>query len=115
MAALVLIGSFVGSSLTEESLWFARAGSITTVFGLLITIKHNVLASDRDLDTIVMEKRHYANWAPEPGSDDYLADLRYAKKVMRDEYIGLVMTLFGTVIWGYGDLIHNLIHRGLSS
>lgn len=89
----------------SDPLWFSRGGALITVLGLLLTVKHSILSSGRDLDSIVNEKFHYAVYAPSPGDERWESDRLQAKKIMRDEYIGIVTTIIGTVIWGYGDLI----------
>lgn len=105
IAILFLVFAF----LSDESHWFPRAGGVATVLGLLLTIKHNVLSSSRDAHSVVMEKRHYANWAPDADSETYRNDLKLAHRIMRDEYLGLSLTVAGTIVWAYGDLIHRYI------
>jgi len=90
---------------TSDATWIGRSGSILTVLGILLTIKHNIFSSSRDLDGIVKEKNHYSDWAPEESSDEYRKQVEYARVVLRDEYLGAGLTLVGTCIWGYGDLL----------
>ena len=106
LALFLLIGSYSYATISEQSLWFGRAGSATTILGLLLTIKHTILAGSRDIHKIIMEKKHYAVWAPDRESDVYKEDMKFAKHVLRDEYTGLIVTVIGTIVWGYGDLIH---------
>lgn len=109
LAAAALAASLVGSALTEESHWFARSGAVVTVLGLLLTIKHNVLSSSRDINAIVAEKRHYAYFAPDKDSPVHQKDLQMARHIMRDEYLGLAFTVVGTVVWGYGDIVYGWV------
>ena len=86
-------------------MWFGRSGSIVTVAGLLITLKHSILSNKRTLDDAVMERNRYAKWAPDDDSPEYIAAVAEAKRVLRDEKVGLFLTVIGTAIWGYGDLL----------
>ena len=106
LALLLLIISFVYATESEQSMWFSRAGCATTILGLLLTMKHTILADSRDIHKIIMEKKHYAVLAPKPESDAYQEDIKLAKHILRDEYTGLTLTVIGTIVWGYGDLIH---------
>jgi hypothetical protein len=86
--------------------WLGRSGSVVTVVGLLITIKHTVLSKSRNPHDVVMEKNHYANWAPDGDSPEYASAVRTAAQILRDERLGLSLTVLGTALWGYGDLLH---------
>jgi hypothetical protein len=109
LALIVLATSFCVATVISESHWFSRAGAVTTILGLLLTIKHNVLSSSRDIHVVVMEKCHYANWAPDRSSPSYQKDMEMARRVMKDEYIGLILTVVGTIVWAYGDFIHGFV------
>lgn len=107
---LLLIVSTVAVSLyysisTNDFTWFGRSGSLATIFGLLLTLKHHILSTSRDIESVVNEKFHYAVWAPSEESPEYQEDIKSAKKILRDEYIGVFVTIAGTIIWGYGDLL----------
>ena len=101
-------GSLCYSISSNDFSWFSRSGSVITIFGLLLTMKHHILSSSRDIDSIVMEKCHYANYAPDEGTPSYNENRKNAKIIMRDEYLGVFITITGTIIWGYGDLVYNL-------
>jgi uncharacterized membrane protein YuzA (DUF378 family) len=73
--------------------WFGRSGAITTVFSLLVVSTLN--EGLRNL------------WIP-----GQLADLekiavheQYKPRFNWCENIALVLTIIGTIIWGYGDLL----------
>lgn len=104
-------GSLVLSTVTGDPQWFARSGSILTVFGLLLLVKHSVLCAGTDLESAMMEKLHYRRGEapPVPGTATYERDLRHTRRILMDEFAGFAMSLIGTVIWGYGDL---LLHAG---
>lgn len=108
VVVLVLTSSVISfwySLETGDFVWFSRAGSIVTVFGILLTVKHNILSNSRDLESVVMEKNNYAKYAPKKGSDKYTEHENSAKGIIRDEYVGILITILGTIVWGYGDLL----------
>lgn len=89
----------------NDFLWVSRSGSVITVLGIMLTIKHSIFSNARDLQSVVREKNHYAVFAPDQSSDMYREHEAHAKIVIRDEYLGASLTIFGTIIWGYGDLL----------
>lgn len=103
----ITAGSLVFSMMTGEPQWFARSGSIMTVSGLLLLVKHSVLCAGTDLESAMMEKLHYRRGRapPTPGTDEYEKDMRHTRRILMDEIAGFAMSLVGTVIWGYGDLL----------
>lgn len=103
VAATSLAVSMVGG----DPQWFARSGSIVAVFGLLLLVKHGVLCAGKDLESAMLEKLHYRRTRPppSPGSDAYQAELQHARRILMDEFAGFTMSLVGTVMWGYGDLL----------
>lgn len=104
-AILVVSFSSYGYALvTGEPHWISRGGSLITIMGLLLTIKHSILSSSRDITNIVFERFHYAVYAPDRGSEKDLENRALAKRMLRDEYFGVIVTILGTIIWGYGDL-----------
>lgn len=105
VAVAVLALSVIASATSGHWHWFGRAGSVTTVVGLLLMVKHAILAASRDRHDVVMEKNHFANFAPERDSPEYRLAEQNASRVLRDEKLGLIFTLIGTVVWGYGDLL----------
>jgi hypothetical protein len=101
--SIVIVSLFV-SFYTLDFAWFGRAGSVMTILGLMLTIKHTILSDTRDIHKVVMARQHYSVFAPERDSDSYREHMEMARNSIRDEYIGFTLTILGTVIWGYGDL-----------
>ena len=108
MVLLAAGASIYYSIICNDYSWFSRAGSLITISGLLLTLKHHILSSSRNINTVMLEKFHYAVYAPSEGTERYRQDKSAAMKIMRDEYIGVIITVIGTVIWGYGDLVEKL-------
>ena len=107
IAGGITAGSLALSTMTGDPHWFARSGSIMTVSGLLLLVKHSVLCAGTDLESAMMEKLHYSRRRPPPirGTADYEKDMRHTRRILMDEMLGFAMSLTGTVIWGYGDLL----------
>lgn len=107
VTAVAVSASLYASVVSGDPGWFARAGSVVTVLGLLLLIKHSVLCAGMDLEDAMMEKLHYRRERspPSPGSSRYLAELAHTRRILLDEFLGFGITLFGTVIWGFGDLL----------
>ncbi|WP_070988866.1 hypothetical protein [Halofilum ochraceum] len=103
----ITAGSLTLSTATGDPQWFARSGSIMTVFGLLLLVKHSVLCAGADLESAMMEKLHYRRGHAPPvrGTVAYERDLSHTRRILMDEFGGFTMSLIGTVIWGYGDLL----------
>jgi len=109
--AIVAVGtlgvSLVTSLATGNPDWVSRAGSIMTLSGLLLLVKHSVLCAGTDLESAMLEKLHYrrSEAPPRPGTAAYHADLRHTRRILVDEFFGFALSVIGTVIWGYGDLL----------
>jgi hypothetical protein len=108
---MLVVGGFslYHSLTTNEFAWFSRSGSIITVLGIMLTIKHNIFSESRDIKSVVKEKNHYANYSQCEKSDEYKVLEDRAKIIIRDEYLGAALTIVGTAIWGYGDLLVEFI------
>jgi len=106
-ASIFSVSLFVSIN-TAEFGWVGRSGSVITILGLLLTIKHTIFSDTRDIHKVVMERQHYAVWAPDRDSDAYKEHMELARKSIRDEYVGFTLTIIGTIIWGYGDLVSHL-------
>jgi len=109
MAAAILATSLIGAVATGDAHWFGRAGSLTTIFGLILMLKNNLLCAGRDNEAALVEKLHFSEPPPKPGTSRYVQAVRRARRILFDEYVGFMTTLLGTVIWGYGDLILGML------
>lgn len=106
LAILTLLAG-VGLSLqTGHWDWFSRSGSLLVIYGILLTsqqildhiqqlksLQRSVAASQRD-------------WAH--GDKSHLVNTHHEIQ-WRDEAYGLYMLVAGTFIWGFGDLIGEVI------
>lgn len=109
MAVMVLTASAMAAFMSGDAEWFARAGSLATVFGLVLMLRQNLLCAAGDIDTAIIEKLHHNTPPPAPGTAAYEHDVARARRIVRDEMLGFSITLLGTVTWGYGDLLMGLM------
>jgi len=85
---------FCYSYLTNEGHWFSRSGSIMVILGAFLEYRNFAIQQ------YLREKRD-ATWKPDP----ILVDQLKSRKPF-DVSI-LASLVFGTAIWGYGDLLFN--------
>ncbi len=111
--ALCFLGVSLGLSLLwQDPGWFGRAGSLVAVLGLILMLKRNLLCITDRSEAALVEKLHYSPPMPQPGTERYVQEVERARRILRDEYFGFVLSITGTVTWGYGDLlVAPLIHR----
>lgn len=89
-----LVLSFLVPPGEGEGEWFQRSGSIMVVFALLAELRVNALHRMSDagkmpfLHVHIYMQRKFQGWATSAS------------------YLTLLIVVAGTVIWGYGDLIH---------
>ncbi|MEB2514833.1 hypothetical protein SOP85_05205 [Pseudomonas sp. YuFO20] len=76
----------------SQATWFQRSGSITTIFSLLAATLS--IAASRNLHK------------PGTWGDLYAITVlaEYQPNLNRIEQMSFVLTLIGTIIWGYGDI-----------
>lgn len=79
-----------------------------TVMGLLLTIKHTIFSDSRNIHKVVKERENFAVTAPPEETKEYTKLLKKAEKSIFDEYVGFTLTILGTFIWGYGDLLGSI-------
>lgn len=94
---VVFIASLIISGLQSNYDLFARCGSIITIVPIIISIMD--LYSDKQ--AIFYAKNNYARYAPD--NIDEQANAYWPVKVI----VNSAITIVGTLIWGFGDLIGN--------
>ncbi len=108
VASSVLAISLGLSLLWQEPHWLARAGSLVAILGLILMFKRNLLCVIDGTEADLIEKLHYSPPMPEPGTALYEQEIKRARRILRDEYLGLGVSIIGTIVWGYGDLLIGL-------
>lgn len=97
MAPILSWNCFVVFKPVDEKLgtWFARSGALTTIYALLaVTLSQEFLKS-----------LHRPGFLADKNSLDTLN--LYSKKFSVLDKISFLLTFFGTLIWGYGDMVFN--------
>ena len=91
-AIIILSGNYYYSTLTSETHWFQRSGSIVVLLGVLIIARRVIRLGKNYQD----EDWNLPDESPE------------GKKVLLDQrsefIIGPIVAVIGTLVWGYGDL-----------
>jgi hypothetical protein len=86
----------------SEWLWFSRFGSLITIAGLL-------LISSPSFDKgIYLSNASAFGLAELDGDDNTMVTDEIDRKIGNKIFSGIVITILGTVIWGFGDLIGKL-------
>ena len=93
--------SLIASLITEEWHWFGRSGAIVTMAGVILSVRPVV-------------RRGFNEWLKQQDEIDYgslddntakeIEEKRQVRLDLIASYIGMFMTMIGTLIWGYGDL-----------
>jgi hypothetical protein len=97
-----LSASVTASYITGEWHWFGRSGAIVTMAGLILSVRPVV-------------RRGFNEWLKQQDEVDYgtlngntakeIEEKRQIRLDLIASYIGMFMTITGTLIWGYGDLL----------
>lgn len=93
---MLLIGGFL-SIVNEEWSWFSRFGSLVTITGLFL------LNSDKFRNGIYGRKPRVFGIRDEAGKQQFTSgeDRINGNAV----FLGIIITVIGTIIWGFGDLV----------
>ncbi len=94
-AACMAVAGIALSVVHSEWLWFSRFGSLITVAGLLLISSPSFLASDTPAVSLVKIDDSYEREAIN----------RKQRKVGSETFTGIIISIMGTVVWGFGDLI----------
>jgi hypothetical protein len=98
MASIGILLSIIKS----EWLWFARFGSIITVAGLLL------ISSPSFVKGIYLSNASAFALAELDSDENTMVTNEGDRKIGSKIFSGIVITIIGTVIWGFGDLIGKL-------
>ncbi|RQW29163.1 hypothetical protein EHS17_02455 [Rhodobacteraceae bacterium CH30] len=104
-SVLVLLLGYVLASWLRDDRWLSGAASIVSSFGLVLMLKHYLLASIES-GRVMMEDEADAAQCVDPEKekrDPAVFKMAVDKKV--DEMVGVLLTLFGALISGFGFLM----------
>ena len=95
---------FYASYFNEPSL-ITASGVIITVFGLLLTLKHNFISDSLDLRIAFDKFHHKAGPLEYEGELDSPTLVNPVISAVKDEYSGVLLIILGSVIGAYGNLV----------
>ena len=103
IAALTLLLGLVLSVRLNSWTWLSRSGSLVVINGILLT-SHQIFEHMHRLrqSQIRSQSQFNRDWAGGEKSA-FVHDKK--EQVWLSEKYGLYMLIFGTLIWGFGDLI----------
>jgi len=102
--ALVTLGAGVTLSLNlMDWSWFSRSGALVVVNGIILT-SHQILEHMRTLGQLqrLHDPQSSRDWASRDRRSFVNDDVLFR---LVSEKHGLYMLIFGTLIWGFGDLV----------
>jgi len=74
------------------SVWFQRSGSLTVIFAVWFEYNLSKINEHINLSGIVIDEQQALSE-------------KYSFRYKSAQYIGVVLAIMGTIIWGYGDLL----------
>ena len=105
LSLLFFLVSYFSVSFVVGSALVTKAGVIITIFGLLLTLKHNFLSTNSDVILALQEtegaslKLVYEGYA----KCDY--NIQKTAERLADEVYGFGLIILGSLIGAYGDLL----------
>ena len=104
--ACLLIGFSYLSFITDDWQWLARSGCLIVITGMLMT-SQEILSNIKRL-----KKRYKRNssptrhdWAKGSASNNVIAAIAHEESTWEVAGHGFYMLLFGTLVWGFGDIV----------
>lgn len=98
---MALAGIFI-STFNSDWLWFSRFGSLITVAGLLL------ISSQSFVKGIYLANASATICAELDKEGNAIVTNEEDRKIGSKIFTGIVITIIGTVIWGFGDLVGKL-------
>ena len=108
--SLIMVGSLMVLSLVcsfkiNNFNVFASSGGVMAIFGVILAVKHELLLYSTDIEKAVVRKFNVPLIAPGENSEEHEYRGNKTKLIIRDEKIGLFMSIIGTFVWAYGGYI----------
>lgn len=101
-----LVATIMGLTLSVRTgvwLWFSRFGAVITVAGLLLTM------SPVFHKGIYISQSDARKWAKIDEHGKTLITSEDDRRIGRSVFTGILISIIGTVIWGFGDLVPVLL------
>jgi len=104
--AFCLVAAIAGVMLSVQTgvwLWFSRFGAVITVAGLLLTM------SPVFHKGIYISQSDAGKWAEQDEHGKTMITSEDDRRIGRSVFTGILISISGTVIWGFGDLVPVLL------
>ncbi len=99
--SMALLGAAL-SIINSDWYWFSRFGSLITIAGLLL------ISSPSFVKGIYLANASSFGFAERDSDGNTMVTNEEDRKIGGKIFSGIVITMIGTVIWGFGDLIGKL-------
>lgn len=110
---IVLLAGVLPSFIKDDWMWFSRSGALLTAYGILITFMDIKATLDRwsaDIKTRIDNhlKAHDLSKVPqeEMGKIEQYKEHILNEMILSSKWTEFWILFFGTIIWGYGDLLN---------
>ena len=100
----VLSSSVTASYLTGEWLWFGRSGAIVTMAGVILSLRPMLRVGFNKW----VELYHEFDAGKIIETPEEIEEKKQVKLDVIASYTGAFLTIIGTLIWGYGDLLDKI-------
>lgn len=102
---LIFLVSYFSASFVVGSALVTKAGVIITVFGLLLTLKHNFLFKNSDAILALQETEGASLKSVWEGYAESDHNVQETAERLSDEVYGFGLIILGSLIGAYGDLL----------
>jgi len=102
---LIFLVSYLSASFVIGSALVTKAGVIITVFGLLLTLKHNFLSKNANAILALQETEGASLKLQWEGYAECDHNVQETAERLSDEVYGFGLIILGSLIGAYGDLL----------
>ena len=99
---MLIVGTWI-SIKNDNWMWFSRFGSLITISGLFLTMSPIFIRG------IYLSQSQSFKFAGNDEDGDITTTIPEDKKIGTNAFIGIIISIIGTVIWGFGDLLGQII------
>lgn len=114
LSALILTEGYFGILFQIKAdtvkYWFQRSGSLVTILGILVEISVSSRMENIKANWLSPQSFIHNMWRNDTDYRKAQADI-IDTAVLATKYIPVIVIAIGTIIWGYGDMIHDLFSR----
>lgn len=112
---ILAIASAIISIFQKDLTWLSAFGGVMTIFGVLLTVSHSVPKTDEEIQRFVEIRFPESRDGIMAEVEGELQKLQIdaireaeAGRILKSEACGLIITIFGTLIWAYAAFFNSL-------